>query len=206
MSKRLRVAFLQTLTTEMMGVMQVSAVLREAGHETRMFMDSREPNLVASVLAWEPDVVGVSIITGMHVWALHQCRQIKQAAPHVRIVLGGPHATFVPEVVERPGVDAVVRGEGDYVMRDLCNAIAANEDYTTIPGTWVKDERGVVHQNPMGALVNDLDALPFGDRALPYRYPILRKRGNKSFIPGRGCAFPCTFCHNHLGMRLYKGQ
>lgn len=206
MPKRLRVAFLQTLTTEMMGTMQVSAMLREAGHDTRLFMESQEPSLVGSVLAWEPDVVGVSIITGMHVWALQQCRQIKEAAPHVKIVLGGPHATFCPDVVERPGVDVVVRGEGDYVMRDLCDAIAAHDDYTAVPGTWAKDERGVVHQNPMGALVTDLDALPFPDRALPYRYPILRSRGNKSFIPGRGCQYPCTFCHNHLEMRLYKGQ
>jgi len=206
MARGLRIAFIQTLTTEMMGTMQVSAVLRHAGHETRMFMESQEPSLVGSVLAWEPDVVGVSIITGMHVWALHVCKQIKDAAPHVRIVLGGPHATFVPEVVERPGIDIVVRGEGDYVMRDVCDAIAAHDDYTAIPGTWVKDDRGVIHENPMGALVNDLDALPFPDRELPYRYPILRKRGNKSFIPGRGCQYPCTFCHNHLGMRLYRGQ
>ena len=206
MRQGLRVAFLQTLTTEMMGTMHVSAVLKQAGHETRLFLDSQEPDLVQSVLAWEPDVVGVSIITGMHVWALQVCRRIKAAAPHVRIVLGGPHATFVPEVIERTGIDVVVRGEGDYVMRDLCDALAASDDYTAVPGTWVKDERGVIHENPMGALVNDLDALPFPDRALPYRYPILRNRGNKTFIPGRGCAFPCTFCHNHLAMRLYKGQ
>lgn len=206
MSKRLRIAFLQTLTTEMMGTMQVSAVLRQSGHETRLFMESQEPDLVASALAWKPDVVGVSIITGMHVWALQKCREIKAAAPDVFIVLGGPHATFVPEVVERPGIDAVVRGEGDYVMRDLCEALAARDDWTAVPGTWVKDARGVIHQNPMGALVNDLDGLPFPDRALPYRYPILRNRGNKSFIPGRGCQYPCTFCHNHLAMRLYRGQ
>lgn len=206
MSKGLRVAFLQTLTTEMMGVMHLSSVLKEAGHETRLFMESQEPSLVGSVLAWEPDIVAVSIITGMHVWALQVCREIKAAAPHVRIVLGGPHATFVPEVVERPGVDIVVRGEGDYVMRDLCDAIAAHDDYTAVPGTYVKDERGVIHENPMGALITDLDALPFPDRSLPYRYPILRKRGNKTFIPGRGCQYPCTFCHNHLQMRLYRGQ
>jgi anaerobic magnesium-protoporphyrin IX monomethyl ester cyclase len=206
MRKRLRIAFLQTLTTELMGTMCVSAVLKQAGHETRMFLESQEPNLVRSVLAWEPDVVGVSIITGMHVWALQVCRRIKEAAPRVRVVLGGPHATFVPEVVDRPGVDVVVRGEGDYAMRDLCDAIAAHDDYAAVPGTWVKDERGVIHENAMGALVTDLDALPSPDRALPYRYPILRRRGNKTFIPGRGCAFPCTFCHNHLGMRLYRGQ
>ena len=206
MQKKLRVAFIQALTTEMMGTMQVSAVLKEAGHTTQLFLESQEGDLVAAVLAWEPDIVGVTVLTGMHVWALHVCQQIKSAAPQVRIVFGGPHATFVPEVVERSAVDVVVRGEGDYVMRDLCEAIAARDDYTGIPGTWVKDDRGVIHENPMGALVNDLDALPFADRALPYRYPILRKRGNKSFIPGRGCQYPCTFCHNHLSMRLYRGQ
>ncbi len=206
MKKGLRVAFIQALTTELMGSMQVSSVLREAGHETRMFLESQESDLVAAVVAWEPDIVGVTILTGMHVWAIHVCRQIKAAAPQTRIVFGGPHATFMPDVVERPGVDVVVRGEGEYVMRDLCDAIAAKDDYRGIAGTWVKDERGVVHENPMGALVNDLDALPFPDRALAYRYPILRSRGNKTFIPGRGCQFPCTFCHNHVSMRLYQGQ
>lgn len=206
MGNSLRVAFVQTLTTEMMGGMCVSAVLKDAGHETRLFLESQEPDLVRSVLAWQPDIVGISIITGMHVWALGVCKQIKAAAPRVFVVLGGPHATFIPEVIEREGVDVVVRGEGDYVMRDLCAAIAARDDYTAVPGTWVKDERGRIHENPVGALVTDLDALPFPDRSLPYRYPILRKRGNKTFIPGRGCQFPCTFCHNHLAMRLYAGQ
>lgn len=206
MARRLRVAFIQTLTTEMMGGMCISAVLKEAGHQTRLFLESQEPDLVASVLAWEPDVVGVSIITGMHVWALDVCKRVKAAAPHVYVVLGGPHATFMPEVVERQGVDIVVRGEGDYVMRDLGEALAANDDYTAIPGTWVKDERGRIHENPIGALITDLDTLPMPDRELPYRYGILRNRGNKAFIPGRGCQFPCTFCHNHLAMRLYAGQ
>jgi len=124
----------------------------------------------------------------------------------VKVVLGGPHATYMPQIVERSCVDIVVRGEGEPVMLDVCNALAQNDDYTAIPGTWVKDEKGEIHEIPVGRLVADLDSLPFPDRDLPYKYKFLRTRGNKAFIGRRGCLYPCTFCHNHLDIRLYKGQ
>lgn len=205
MSRKLKVAFIEHLNTEVLGTMYVSAVLKENGHQTQLFLPSQEKDYIGSILAWEPDIVAVQTRTGQHLWALDICEQLKAVAD-IKVIFGGPHATYMPDVVERPSVDIVIRGEAEHIMRDVCNAIAANDDYTSIRGTWVKDEKGEIHENEMGDLVNDLDSLPFPDRALTFKYDFLRKRGNKAFIGGRGCMYPCTFCHNHLDMRLYKGQ
>lgn len=206
MARKLKVAFLEHLNTEVLGIMYISAMLKREGHQTQLFLPSQENNYIDSILAWEPDVIAAQTRTGQHKWALQVCQQLKRARKNLIVIFGGPHATYMPCIVERPCVDIVVRGEGEYVMRDVCNAIANHDDYTAIPGTWIKDEHGEIHENPMGELPGDLDALPYPDRELPYKYDFLRNRGNKAFIGGRGCMYPCTFCHNHLDMRLYKGQ
>lgn len=202
MSRRLKVAFVEQLAVEVMGIMHVSAMLRQRGHTTRLFIDGLERDVIRSLLAWEPDVVAMQTRTGQHVWALWVGQRIK-AASRALVVLGGPHVTYLPETIQRRGVDIVVRGEADFVMADLCDAIAARDDYGALPGVWTKDAKGNITRSEMGPLVEDMDALPMPDRELTYRYPMLRRRGSKTFIGGRGCAYPCTFCHNHLGMELY---
>lgn len=202
---RIRVAFIQPYCVEPLGVMHISAVLTRHGHRTRLFIEGLEGDLEGAVIAWEPDVVGFQTFTGQHKWALGVARRLKSLAGDIRVVFGGPHATFVPEIVQEDGVDLVVRGEGEFILRDLCDALAARDDWTRLPGTWAKGPRGNVHENPLAPLIPDLDALPFPDRGLPYRYDALGKRGNKAFIGGRGCHNPCTFCHNHVAMRLFKG-
>jgi radical SAM superfamily enzyme YgiQ (UPF0313 family) len=204
-AKKLKIAFIQHLNTELLGSMYVSAVLKESGHETQLFLESQEENFMKSIIAWDPDVVATQTRTGQHMWALKVCKELKEVLD-TKVVFGGPHSTYMPHIVEHPAVDIVVRGEGEYVMRDVCNALASNDDYTSIPGTFVKNERGEIHENPIGEMIHDLTNLPFPDRDLPYKYKFLRSRGNKAFIGGRGCMYPCTFCHNHLAMRLYDGQ
>ncbi|MFO0761434.1 MAG: radical SAM protein [Byssovorax sp.] len=198
----MKIAFVEQLAVEVMGIMHVSAMLRSRGHETRLFIDGLERDVIRAILDFEPDIVAMQTRTGQHVWALWVGQRIKSAS-RAKVVLGGPHVTYLPETITRRGVDIIVRGEADYVMADLCDAIAARDDFTKIPGVWSKDEHGNVTRTEMGALVTDMDAIPMPDRELVYRYGMLRRRGGKTFIGGRGCAYPCTFCHNHLGMELY---
>ncbi|RJO69511.1 MAG: radical SAM protein [Myxococcales bacterium] len=202
MPKKLKIAFIQQLCGEMMGVMHLSSVLKARGHETILFVEGMERNLVKSVLDYAPDIIGFHTFTGQHIWALNRIRALKQATGAL-VVVGGPHATYMPDIIKRPGIDAVIRGEADYIMADFCDAVSARDDYYHIPGAWVKKPNGEIIENPRAKYVQNLDELPFPDRELPYRYKTLRTRGNKTFIGKRGCAYPCTFCHNHLAMRYY---
>jgi len=65
---------------------------------------------------------------------------MKQAMPHVPIILGGIHATLNSLVVmkEAPFIDFVGVGEGDDQIVDLAYALSKGEDTTNIPNVWCR--------------------------------------------------------------------
>ena len=55
--------------------------------------------------------------------------------------------------------------------------------------------------------MEDLDSLPFPDRALVYeRDPIAARSKIKHFLTGRGCPYNCTYCFNHALSEIYRGK
>src|SRR5512133_3619961 len=93
--------------TEPMGLMQLGSVLRQAGHEVRLVGASRTP-LVPLVEAFRPGLIGYTLFTGEHRELLRLNAALKRRFDFVAAV-GGPHATFFPEVVAEPGVDVACR-------------------------------------------------------------------------------------------------
>lgn len=203
--RKLNVVFLERLAMEKLGLMYISAVVRRAGHHSQLFLEGAEgAAFVDRVVAARPDLVAFSVTTGMHRWALEVAARIK-ARTETRILFGGPHATYSPEVIEKDPVDLVCRGEGEEAMDELLAALASGTSPRNIANFWVKEE-GAIHRNEVRPLTQDLDSIPFPDWDLYYRYPYLRRLRSKPLLTGRGCSFQCTFCHNHLDMALYSGK
>ncbi len=87
-------------------------------------IQDRAVDIVERILAVGPCIVGI----GVYVWnaelALEVVTVLKQIAPEVHIVLGGPevsHETHVQDIVTR--ADAVVTGEGEITFRTLCERL-----------------------------------------------------------------------------------
>ena len=191
-----RVAFCQNVMVEQMGVMCLSAILKDAGHTTEVFFDDeRHPDrFMKELVDFKPDIIAFSILTPSVPWALRLAQRVKRDMGAIT-VLGNVHAIVCPEIIEEPGVDIVCLGEGEFPMRDLCGRIDAGEDYSTIDGFWVKTGTGIV-KNPMCAELVDLDAMPFHDRPLYDKYAFFRHSHYVRLTIGRGCPFRCTFCTN----------
>ena len=98
---------------EPQGVMSISAVLKEAGHDVQLTIAAQE-NPVEYAKKYQPDVVGYSMMTGSQHYYFKVNRAIKEAlgkqAP--LSVFGGPHPTFFPDLIKEDGVDGVCVGEG----------------------------------------------------------------------------------------------
>ncbi|RJP80619.1 MAG: radical SAM protein [Candidatus Zixiibacteriota bacterium] len=199
-----RFALVQNLLTENLGLMYLSAYLQRQGHDARIFIDVRGTNALAEVEAYGPTVLGFSCTTGLHHWALDFARRYKARHPEVTVLLGGPHPTFYPQIVEDPVVDFVCVGEGEEATAELGSALDGG-DVTRIANLWGK-AGGQVFSNPVRPLLQNLDALPFPDRTYYDRYPITARETSKNFISGRGCAFKCNFCANHTLQELYRGK
>jgi anaerobic magnesium-protoporphyrin IX monomethyl ester cyclase len=200
------------IDNEPQGILLISSVLKQAGHQVSLVVASEQDPLEAA-LRLRPDVVGYTVYTGPHTWYLELNQRIQAQLPGVFSIFGGPHPTFFPEMIEREGVDGLCIGEGEYATLDLMNSLERNGDgldltEPAIPNWWFK-LNGEVVRNPLRPLLTaeELDALPFSDRELLYAaHEQSRRTKIKPFITGRGCPYDCAFCFNKAYSDLYHGH
>ncbi len=202
-----------------LGLAYIAAVLREAKH-TVILLDSENQNMSYEnmgilIKKEKPDIVGISAATVNFGNATRIARIAKQSSETL-VVIGGNHATSLPEEVLRnhPEIDLAVIGEGEITMRELCNAMDNNREinYTTIPGLAFRNTAGQIEKSPPRALIMDLDSLPFPARDfLPMekynvQIHLSSVRGVKAtMISSRGCPNHCTFCACPITMgRKYR--
>ncbi len=180
---------------EPLGALYVAGCLQQAGHECR-FVGTRGSDVAAEMRGYRPQIVAFGATTGLHRYYQGLAAHLKTVDPDCLMLMGGPHPTYFPEVVQSPGLDVVCRGEGEDAAVELADALAAGRDHRFIRNLWVKHE-GRIYANPARELRRDLDELPFPPRELLYDYDdTLRLRPLKSFTTNRGCPFPCSYCFN----------
>jgi anaerobic magnesium-protoporphyrin IX monomethyl ester cyclase len=125
-----------SLDQEPLGIMHISALLKQHGHTCEALDLSKERDLVGAVRERDPQLLAFSVVTGPHKRLVRASREIKQELD-VLSILGGPHASYFPEVIEEDGVDIVCQGEGEYPMVELVEAMEAGRDFTGIRNLWV---------------------------------------------------------------------
>ena len=204
----MRVLFVtQQIDYEPQGIMHLSSALKAAGHQVELAVAVHH-DPVAVAREFQPDLAAYSVITGSQRTYLHVNRQLKAALPDLFSVFGGPHPTFFPEMVEEEGVDGICRGEGEEALVDLVAALKDGGPTAVLElDNWSFRRNGDVIYNPVRPYTEDLDSLPFPDRALVYgRDPIAARSKIKHFLTGRGCPYNCTYCFNHALSELYRGK
>jgi radical SAM superfamily enzyme YgiQ (UPF0313 family) len=188
-----------------MGTMALSSFVKKHGYEVDVFIHQLEKDLVGAVLEVEPDILAFSASTTEHQFALKLIEKLK-AEINLPIIMGGPHPTFYPEIIENPNIDFICRGEGEYALLELLGALKDGTDCTKIKNIWMKKD-GKIIKNEERSLIADLDTLPMPDRELYYRrYEVLRNSPTKAVYFIRGCPFDCTYCFNKAMKDMYKGK
>lgn len=193
---------------ERLGVMSLSSVAKALGHKVDFVIvdDMSFDEVLAHVKRFDPQIIGFSIMTGEHTYHIDLNLELKR---HFKFfsLFGGPHPTFMPDMIGKDGVDALCVGEGENAFRDLLTAMAEGRDFTTTSNMIFKMSSGEIKKNPLGPLIEDLDSLPLPDRALMYETDkTLAARGTKLFMSMRGCPYPCTYCFNHSYNAMTKGK
>lgn len=189
------------------GIMSLSAVLKQAGHECVMF-DQANPDtpnqaIIDRIGREQPDLVGLSFLsTTSYPYAKILARQIRAVNVRVKLAFGGVFASLNAPLVKLqcPEVDFVCRGDGEQLILDL---LARLNDLEEVAGlTWMKD--GKVRQNPGRPIERHLDQWPFPDReslkldfveSMPLDVPaVLSMERFTTMQTSRGCPWPCVFC------------
>jgi anaerobic magnesium-protoporphyrin IX monomethyl ester cyclase len=205
-----RALFIQTDWFEHLGILYLSAYLKDQGHQTQLVIGRRPGPLLRQIEVFKPNLVAMTTTTGSHQLVLKLARIIRQHWEGL-LILGGPHPTFFPEVLAEPGIDMICRGEGEATMAILMQRLegassgCGPSDFKDIPGLGVKAEQGILIKPPAG-LISDLDAIPFPDRELySKRYAFFRRSSMRRMITMRGCPYECTYCYNKALKDLCRG-
>lgn len=202
----MKIAFLQETVNQNIGIMYLSSILKARGHHCELFVKSLEKNNFFRVVrSYKPDILGFSVITGSHHWALSTAGRFKSILPKALVIFGGPHPTYFPEVINKPMVDIVARGEAELSFPELIQRLEEGRDFSNVLGLWVKNDEQV-YRNDVAPLVEDLSSLPHPDHTLYLKYPFYRKQTEVPFSTIRGCPFKCSFCYNHTKAELYRGK
>lgn len=190
---------------ENIGVMSIAGVLKAHGHDVDLVLIDEHPkNYLDLIGAYNPDVIGFSFMTGNRNWAYAIARRLNEHFGKP-IILGGVHPTLFPEDIDFSYVDYVCIGEGEYPVLELMDRLERGEDCSTIKNLWVK-KNGTIVKNPLRDLIQDFDSLPLPYREIYYKYAFIRDLPIKRFVSGIGCPYSCTFCHNPLHIKIYKGK
>jgi anaerobic magnesium-protoporphyrin IX monomethyl ester cyclase len=146
---------------------------------------------------FEPEVVGLSVMTFQRGTALKIIRLIRSMKPDVRVVLGGYDPSLAPEAYTMvdSGVDFIIRGEGEITFRELLCAIENGRACDGIAGLSYRSGDGWYHNSTR--TVHSLDGneikLPNRSARVLDGYTMLGRQVDV-VETSRGCTFDCSFC------------
>jgi anaerobic magnesium-protoporphyrin IX monomethyl ester cyclase len=141
-------------------------------------------------------LVGISALcTPYAAEALAVAAAIKALHPAGTIVMGGHHATVLPEsLLESPAVDFVLRGEGEVSLPLLARCLRDGGDVGGIPGIGFRRPDGSLCIRPPAVMQRLEDYPPPAMELLDLSFYRRGGRGSTVITAGRGCPFACSYC------------
>jgi hypothetical protein len=174
------------------------------------------PEWAETVLAQNPDAALFSTYSSNCFVSLYMARLLKKMRPDLPVVFGGPGASLpaLGEFILSTGfVDALVVGEGEITVRELCADLKNNLE-RGIPGLAVlKKNKMTCVPRPMSA---DLDFLPRASfEGLPFPGREFRAYRQGGMFSGyawegfpisstRGCVNRCAYCSESVYWQKFR--
>jgi len=153
-------------------------------------------NLLDSYIRdFKPKLVGFSTYQRNILFVIGMADYIKSIAPEIKIIIGGPQATFIPSSALEPigSIDFICRGEGEIVLLMIAQAIEEGRDNVIIPGSSCRCEDGLFYNGPEVESYGDLDRYPspyFADNLIDFS-----NLEEAILLTSRGCPYGCIFCY-----------
>ncbi len=154
-----------------------------------------------------PDLIGITMLTPMFGAVKDLSSEIKKALPKSKIIVGGAHATALPQQTlnEIKEIDYVCVGEGENTVVDLMKYLTGKKEISEINGLTYRKNGETISNKPR-AFETDLDKLPPPARHLlpmeKYTLTTSRTKGVgycPTLIVARGCPFNCYYCSHPFG-------
>lgn len=163
------------------------------------------------VFNFDPDLIGFTYYTLNKNMQEKLLVPLKKAFPKIKIIAGGPHVCINPEgAINEPYIDMICYGEGENLIRELCNKIENNDYFFNIKGLWIKGYNRCrsIYRNGMTDLVN-INIIPFQDWDSYDPIQIYGLFNGKVLRMGhveytRGCPYDCNYCGSGSNRKAYE--
>ena len=200
-----------------LGIAYVASALEKSGQQVEILdapaLKLNADEVVKHVLKGSFDIVGITAMTPTIRSAIEVAKKIKDQEKSIIVILGGAHATVLPEKTLEmfPEINFIIVGEGEVTTPELIEKLEKGKSLKDISGIAYKDN-GKIILNPRRPVVENLDELPMpAYHLLPigkYRpHPPHGKRlPYMALITSRGCPFRCTFCSKPVHGTKYRAK
>ncbi|MBL7197446.1 MAG: radical SAM protein [Candidatus Omnitrophica bacterium] len=192
-----------------LGIYYLAAYLLRKGEEVKVIdgeaLNLEHKDLVQILKKSDVKIVGLTSATVSFHRVCSLAQMIRREFPDVKIVIGGPHMSAMPEATMLTGIfDYGIVHEGEIAFSKLVKFLLHDKgEMKDISNLYYLD-KGVLLHNPPGEYIQDLDALPFPARQLCpdlsiYKPPIgaFQKELVMNMFTSRGCPYRCIFCDNN---------
>ena len=153
------------------GLMYVAAALEKAGFSVNMLdnylMKKPIEEVKRLVVEINPVIVGITCGSATYRRCIEASKVIKEAVPSCKIVVGGWHASYVPDsLLETQEIDYVVMGEGEAAIVELATSIVNGDESaaTKIPGIAFRGADVTIKNPPK--FIENMDEIPYPARHL----------------------------------------
>ncbi len=198
-----------------LGLALVAAILEKEGYPAKI-LDANalqfKPEDVAAMVTGA-DVVGITAMTPTIGTALSIARHLKQKSPNLKIILGGPHVTLLPEetLASSPDINIIVRGEGDATIIELLQAMENHRPLGSVAGISYRSDGKIVHTADKESTI-DIDTLPYTAlHLLPWQKyqphpPHGMAKPFSALVTSRGCPYRCAYCSKPVFGSRFRAQ
>lgn len=187
---------------EPLGILYLSADAKRNGHQ--IYAVENEFNAVEKkIKEIKPDFLAISVLTPNFSYMYQLLKEIKTKY-NIPALVGGPHATYFPEVIKEGGIDYVFRGESEMAFVEFLGSIENSKSIKDVSNL-VYLHNGEVKVNQIMNLIHNLDDIPFPDREIFFEYKQFYKSDVRSVMASRGCPYSCSYCFNNEYQEIYKG-
>jgi anaerobic magnesium-protoporphyrin IX monomethyl ester cyclase len=147
---------------------------------------------------FRPQVVGLSAMTFQFDTLVRVARFIRGLDPNIKLVAGGYHASLMAQELGAAGndlpLDFLVRGEGEFTLRDLVAELEKPEpDFSGVAGLSYRQAGTWVHNAARPLLDLDHFPLPRRQARMSQDFYFLDKPIDVAET-SRGCPYNCKFC------------
>jgi anaerobic magnesium-protoporphyrin IX monomethyl ester cyclase len=185
-----------------LGLLAIGGPLIDDGHDVRL-LDADIDNLPTHVIvayalnhASEAILIGHNGSTSAHPRIVEIVRQLRTAGIRAPVVYGGVYPTYHwrEALDDIPGVDVIVRGEGEETVRRLMRALEKSTPLDAIAGLAYRGPDGPT-ATPPATMITDLDAYRVGFELIDHgRYSYYGGLRGVVVQFSRGCPHLCSYC------------